>query len=435
MSKIRVGVGFATGRKCFQQVLKSYILNFQESGLLNNNVELNIYIAYDLAYKGAQISDYTSIPKEIGALTHQIRFLGAAETAAAKEELIHDDIADLSSAGLLFGSGYAAQRNLILFYAIQDSVDYLLFLDDDEYPLAVTCNGHAAIWSGQHVLKMHLQNIRDADITYGYHCGYLSPVPTVNFSNEEEKNISKSLIEALSNDVVNWDSFQEVMQNGGVTYADTNVLIENRLFDVPEKNHAKFISGSNLCINLTDPRRVFPFYNPPGARGEDTFLSTCLSDRRVLRVPCYTFHDGFSIYSYLLSGVLPMQLSMVDSTQEQNVQRFLSACVGWARYKPLYLYITQPESYREKIDEAKRKLTSALPYVCDYFHSEAFKDLQHEMEDYDSKVSSHYSDFLRTKKLWAKLMNRICTPSKSVVISGIDINSIKEQTVKSHGKG
>ena len=37
-------------------------------------------------------------------------------------------------------------------------------------------------------------------------------------------------------------------------------------------NKAKFISGANLCINLTDAKRVFPFYNPPGARGEDTFL-------------------------------------------------------------------------------------------------------------------------------------------------------------------
>ena len=56
----------------------------------------------------------------------------------------------------------------------------------------------------------------------------------------------------------------------------------------------KFISGANLCFNLKNYKNFPPFYNPPGARGEDTFLSTCLSECSVRKVPCYTFHDGFS---------------------------------------------------------------------------------------------------------------------------------------------
>jgi hypothetical protein len=92
------------------------------------------------------------------------------------------------------------------------------------------------------------------------------------------------------------------MKNGGVTYADTKILTSDTAEEVPEINHSKFISGANLCINLTNPDRVSPFYNPPGARGEDTFLSTCLSQRKVLRVPCYAFHDGFSAYHHLMDG-------------------------------------------------------------------------------------------------------------------------------------
>lgn len=48
---MKVGIGFATGRKSFQKVLRSYIHNWRESGLVDNiDVELNIIVAYDLIY-------------------------------------------------------------------------------------------------------------------------------------------------------------------------------------------------------------------------------------------------------------------------------------------------------------------------------------------------------------------------------------------------
>ena len=45
---IKVGIGFATGRKSFKNVLKTYIYSWQESGLVENEeVSLNVFIAYD----------------------------------------------------------------------------------------------------------------------------------------------------------------------------------------------------------------------------------------------------------------------------------------------------------------------------------------------------------------------------------------------------
>src|SRR5665647_3862165 len=47
--KIKIGIGFATGRKGFQQVLKTCIYNWNESGLVENEMySLNLFIAYDL---------------------------------------------------------------------------------------------------------------------------------------------------------------------------------------------------------------------------------------------------------------------------------------------------------------------------------------------------------------------------------------------------
>ncbi|MPM41103.1 hypothetical protein SDC9_87753 [bioreactor metagenome] len=173
---------------------------------------------------------------------------------------------------------------------------------------------------------------------------------------------------------------------------------------MPEISHAKFISGSNLCINLTDTRRIFPFFNPPGARGEDTFLSTCLSERKVLRVPCYAFHDGFSSYKHLLSGVLPTSLKFIKPDSEQIIRRFYNACIGWIRYKPLLLYITDRENYKNKIKVMTQKLDQTLPLICEYFETQAFQGIMEELKKYSRNVEKHYHGYMELKKIWSNVM-------------------------------
>lgn len=418
---IKVGIGFATGRKNFKRVLRSYVLNWEESGLVDNqNVNLNLFVAYDLSYRNTIKTDYTTIPSDISEFIENKHFIGKQEIEDTKEFLIQNRIADSQEVSMIFRKGYASQRNIILYYAIKNQMDYLLFLDDDEYPLAVSKNRSEAIWSGQHVLKTHLNHIQDADMTHGYHCGYISPIPFIEFSDILTEDNFRMFIHALSNDIVNWDNIKKVMANGGVSYADTEVLIKKETKEVPEIHHAKFISGSNLCINLTDPGRVFPFYNPAGARGEDTFLSTCLSERKVLRVPCYAFHDGFSSYNHLLSGVLPVDLKFIKPDSDDIVKRFYAACIGWARYKPLLLYITDRKTYRDKIGDMTEKLSKTLPSICDYFGTNIFFDILKELEKYEKNVGKHYQEFLETKRVWGKIIE-----SEAMNIS--DAKSIWEQ--------
>ncbi len=50
--KINVGVGFVTGRKNFKDVVKTYIDNWNESGVVENKkIALHLFVAYDLKYK------------------------------------------------------------------------------------------------------------------------------------------------------------------------------------------------------------------------------------------------------------------------------------------------------------------------------------------------------------------------------------------------
>src|SRR5659263_702912 len=305
---------------------------------------------------------------------------------------------------LLFGGGYAGKRNSILYGAVKNKLDYLLFLDDDEYPMAVTKTRATAVWGGQRVISDHLSHIPDADITNGHHCGYISPIPYLSFNDTLPESDFRLFIEAISNDIVNWDNISALMKNGGATYADVNILMADEAVEVQEVNHTKFISGANLGINLTKPPRVSPFYNPPGARGEDTFLSTCLSDRKVMRVPCYTFHDGFSTYNHLMDGVLPIKLMYIKADNEAVVTRFFKACIGWIRYKPLLLYITQRDEYEDKIQQMRENLHATLPQICAYFGRDDFMDIAKELERYHANVKKHYSHFIETQKAWEKIM-------------------------------
>jgi hypothetical protein len=401
---IQVGIGFATGRINFEKILKTYVYNWQECGLTERDkVGLNLFVAYDLRYKNTKRTDYIHSAKELLHLIVKANFIGKATIQSEIDHLIGENIIDRNEARLLFGVGYAARRNAVLYFAIKNHMDYLLFLDDDEYPVAVTNTRALAVWGGQQVLLTHLSNIQQADITNGHHCGYISPIPYIEFNDTLTEADFRMFIEAISNDIVSWDKIRSVMDNGGVTYADTRILTSDTVEEVREINRAKFISGANLCINLTCPERTNPFYNPPGARGEDTFLSTCLSDRTVLRVPCYTFHDGFSTYRHIMNGVLPTRLKYIRPDSEQIIERFYYACVGWIRYKPLLLYITQREHYAEKIREMKAKIDASLPKVCAYFGWDGFNKIASELDKYDKNAEKHYRQFTDTQHAWAKI--------------------------------
>lgn len=407
VKKINVGIGFATGRKSFQKILKTNVYNWEESGLTEKeNISLNLFVAYDLKYSNTKSTDYTNVSKDVLNLIDSSHFIGSTALQEEIDYLINENIIDKEEAQFFFSRGYAGKRNAVLYFAMKNKMDYLIFLDDDEYPMAVTNTRSTAIWGGQHVLSTHLKYIKDADITNGHHCGYISPIPHIEFNDTMTEDDFRLFIEAISNDIINWDTIHSVMKNGGVTYADTKILVRDEVEEVQQVNHTKFISGSNLCINLTNPKRVSPFYNPPNARGEDTFLSTCLGERKVLRVPCYTFHDGFSNYRNLMNGVLPIKLKNIPANSEAIVNRFYRACIGWVRYKPLLIYITQQDHYEEKIEEMREQIAASLPSICNYFGRRDFMNISLELEKYNRNVKKHYQQYLKTQEICEKIVRQ-----------------------------
>ncbi|MEN6339289.1 MAG: hypothetical protein ABFD03_04110 [Clostridiaceae bacterium] len=410
MKKIRLGIGFATGRKSFRKVLNAYISTWIEAKKrlpTDLEVSLNLFVAYDLDYLCTQSTDYTNLSQEVVDQFERIVFLGAKNALRSIERLETGGAFSKAELRSVFGSGYAGKRNAIMYAALDNRIDYLLFLDDDEYPLAVTANSEGCLWSGQHIILSHLLEIPNADYTNGHHCGYVSPIPQIRFNELLTESDFKAFIEAISNDIISWESMKRLMESGGVTYASKEVLMQKQKTDVAEVQGCKFISGANLCINLTQPERTFPFYNPPGARGEDTFLSTMLHERTVRQIPCYAFHDGFSIYKHILDGALPTQLEPITAESRAVVARFLSACTGWVRYKPLLVYLTRPEVFEQEMEQMRVTLSYVLPKIAAYAGNEGFLAIEDEFLKYRKNVSKHAAQMQLAQATWKKLLGVI----------------------------
>lgn len=402
---VNVGIGFVTGRKNFKQVLRSYLGNWNDSGILNQKkYVLHLFAAYDLKYTGTEASDYQITDEDILGSLGSAHYLGAAAIANEARQLTKRGIISQEEAKLVFGEGYAMKRNAVLYFALKLKMDSLIFLDDDEYPIANLKMGDSLVWKGQEVLATHILNLRYADMTHGYHCGYVSPIPQINFNEVFCLDDFRVLIEAISNDILNWDSVQQKMENGGVTYADLDTINSRTIELVEEHSGMKFISGANLGINLKRPEKLFPFYNPPGSRGEDAFLSTCLSGCEIRKVPCYAFHDGFSAYPKLLSGTMPNRLKIMNVSSNAHYKRFLRACVGWVRYKPLLTYITRRADYGAVMAQSNDSLSITIPKLCSFFGNEDFQNVRREFSAAQAQVEEHFSAFERTKRAWRKIV-------------------------------
>ncbi len=136
-------------------------------------------------------------------------------------------------------------------------------------------------------------------------------------------------------------------------------------------------------------------------------MSTALTGLKVLKVPCYTFHDGFSMYNNILNGVLPVSLAPIEANSPEIVKRFINASIGWIRYKPLMIYITDRAGYESSMKDIEEKLKSSIPKLCKYFGTEEFEIIFQDFLKFKKNVENHFKDFEDTKKAWFSLLDGI----------------------------
>ena len=77
-TKTNVGIGFVTGRRSFQKVLKTNIYNWRESGMTGEErARLNLLVVYDLKFKNTKPTDYTNVNKDLADLINNQYFIGS----------------------------------------------------------------------------------------------------------------------------------------------------------------------------------------------------------------------------------------------------------------------------------------------------------------------------------------------------------------------
>jgi hypothetical protein len=399
-----IAIGFVTGRKSFRKLLTTYAFRWR-SIVAENDLNIHLIVAYDLAYHHTRIEDYVALRQDVRAVFASVSFIGPERVCRTVRAIADAGILTADQAARLFEKGYAGKRNSILYEAVCRKMDALIFLDDDEYPLAVTHENRTALWSGQDVFCEHMQALNEQDVTNGYHCGYISPIPHLDFDATLSEGDFKTFIGAVSNEAVDWDGLKKIMAAGGVTYADVAVLKRHEVRPiVPGSGDGLPLSGSNLGIHLRRPERIPPFFNPPGARGEDTFFALALAHRRVARVPVYTFHDGFMQYPHLLNGVLPLHLKRIEASDAGVAERFYRACLGWIRYKPLYQRLTLESDFEAAAQTTRAQLEATQQRMAAYFHLPAFTRLLGEYQKFCGHIRRDTKMFEQNQQNWRRLV-------------------------------
>lgn len=397
---IEFGIGFVTGRPNVCKIINNYYKNMlKQLEKSEKKVNLTIFLLYDLKYQYVLRENFYGIIPEAYKYIN-IEYITPEDIEEEKKKLIARNGFTKDEVDLFFGNGHAKGRNTVMYFALKKKMNYLLFWDDDEYPIATVKEDDKILWIPQDNLLKHLENIHEADVTIGYHCGYISPIPYVELGEEISEEEFKNYIEAISNELVSWESIRHKMiDNNGVTFADKNIAEGHSVYELKEK----WVAGSTLCINLNHIDKIPAFYNPPEARGEDTFFSTLLKDAKVLKVPVYHFHDGFLKYTSIIKGRCPKKLRKIKTEEEDIEARFLKASKGWIRYKPLLMYIQNKENYDKNIKEAIEKLEKSAGKIDELFESNSFIKLVKELKEYDKNVEKDYCEYIKTNEIWNKL--------------------------------
>lgn len=397
---IELGIGFVTGRPNVCKLINNYYKNMIEQlERTGKKVNLTIFLLYDLNYQYTIRTDFYSIIPEVYK-NIKIKYITPENIEEEKKKLISRNNFTKEEVDLFLGNGHAKGRNTVMYYALKWKMDYLLFWDDDEYPVAVVKEDDNLQWIPQDNILKHLEHIDDADITIGYHCGYISPIPYVELGEEISEDDFKNYIEAISNELVSWESIkQKMIDNNGVTYSEKSIAEGKGLYELQQK----WVAGSTLCLNLNHLDKIPAFYNPPLARGEDTFFSTLLKDAKILKIPVYHFHDGFLKYTSIIKGRYPKKLRRIKIEEENIESRFLKASKGWIKYKPLLMYIQDNENYKGNMKVAIEKLEKSVPKINELFESTNFTDLVKDLKEYDRNVKKHYKEYLKTNEIWKKM--------------------------------
>ncbi len=227
---------------------------------------------------------------------------------------------------------YGSYRNAVLFKALLDGVDYLLFFDTDVAPRVLThLEGEEACWKEVDFVGTHMRSLRKEHVaaTTSEYSGYYI-IPPMSFPGMSE------LLNGLGKGMA-LDYMEDCQHHHCLNLAPENPGLP-RPTDKP--------LGGNLGLDLRRPWRLAPFYSTVYSyagktvkgRGEDTLLGQAISASTgsIMDIDLRIFHDTYDRFP-----------EVPDIRRKPVRDRFYWACMGWIGRNPfLSWYLDRAQSLK-----------------------------------------------------------------------------------------
>jgi hypothetical protein len=274
----------------------------------------------------------------------------------------------------------ALWKSRMLFYAYGKGYDALILWDEDQYP----------IWTDQSAAYFEplLQPLAAGyTIASAQRCGYLNGYP-LDIHTKVEPQILATLEHCLT-------MSNEITYPGMFLAPETGFVGHGQAFQGQAKwVEGKWIASGECAYNLR--KDVLPlFFQPPKARGEDTFFSTMLNDpAAIYHAPVAHFHDPHGVL--LHRSVRKWDEITVEYPQGLEA-KFVNLVKGWLSYAPLYLRL-EALDWKTKIGEIADALRTLRGPHRAFFE---------QFQAYRARVEQDYENYQRLGDNWRTLITHL----------------------------
>jgi hypothetical protein len=317
------------------------------------------------------------------------------------EPTVMDGLLDVPSWSCHHEVPYGAYRNAILFEALLEGVDYLLFFDSDVMPSVLTdLQGGQPLWQEIDFVGTHLTYLTQPEVlaTTSDYSGYYI-IPPMTFDGLRDFLIGLGKEHSIDY-MTKWDT-HGCLNLGSRTPA-------------PPKPTNKLLGG-NLGLNLNQPWNLAPFFSTiyefdgqcVKGRGEDTLLGQVMTgnEGQLLDVDLRIFHD-----TYIDFPIKP------DIFQKDVRERFYWACLGWIGRNPFLTWFRSKVSqkkdhFQEEMKRQAECLSVGSAKAARFFEDPKFLSLPAALEASMSMLPESIARYRRLVDSWVKLI-RVLTPDK-----------------------
>lgn len=402
--KKQVHLSFCSGRRTLPLVAGMLARNLERWGQ-PETCDLQLTVAYDPGFQGLSPLDF-ALPSEVERRFKAVSYLGPGTWEQLAWLRGRFGLDEAEFAALFRPRGYSSQKNLSLIHALLAGADYLVFLDDDEYFAAPFPGEEGRLeWEEGDLLGAHLRGLQRGAITYGVEIGFSSPVPTdldQYLDEEVRRRLGAAL--ALGSEFIGEHTF--VRLRDLIRYGD-RVELARLPRPLARQRGVALMAGGNIAFDLGAVRQGFipPYFNPPGARGEDALLGAQLGAVACHQVPACIFHDPFQRYLSIPRGEYPPQLEGVG-VGPQSLERFCRVFIGWLRYAPLLLRLTVADTREreERLGRMQGELDELGPVLARGLGWPGFAQGAAELRRYQGRVEKDWEELQRAKEAWFRLV-------------------------------